>query len=534
MYDRYLKYEELTAELERLAATYPGLAKLESIGKTFEGRDIWLMTVSDPAMGSPESKKAFCMDGNIHGGEVASSMVVMETLNRLLEGYGKDEKITRLLRKTTVYAIPRIHADGAELYLTTPGSVRGSVEKVFPPQDGVVPRDLNGDGWIVKIRVRNPAGKWKVSLLDPRIMEERDPLDTEGVFYDLLPEGMLRGEDAIALRAAPPEADLDPNREFPFNWISDPPSENGQAIGGPAPLHDPETRALYEFVLAHPNICFEQNFHTFGGLHISPLDFCPEMTADERDAMAFARMGQALHRESGYQVEGIFPPGAKDIAHGSYTTWLYWERGITAYVTELWDWHKQCDPERNPAWSMFFVSCREQFEREQTSALKWDAEQNDGQGFMDWTPFEHPQLGPVEIGGWREKFTSWNPPVHRLWDVLDRGFATCMASLAAMPDTHIDSVRALEAKDGWVKLEIALSNRGFLPTASSQLAAKKGFGDLRVKAQIGDGTAEKQLIQMEGYSRKRVVMEIQGSPGEKVTVTLEGNRSGSDRWQGSV
>ena len=340
---------------------------------------------------------------------------------------------------------------------------------------------------------------------------------------------MLRGEDAVRLRAAPPEADLDPNREFPFNWISSPPSESGQAIGGTAPLHDPETRALRDLVLGHPNICFEQNFHTFGGLHISPLDFCPEMTPDMTDAAAFGKLGEALHAASGYQVQGIFPPGEKDIAHGSYTTWLYWGLGITAYVTELWDWHRQCDPERNPAWSMFFVSCREQFEREQTSALRWDAEQNGGQGFMDWIPFDHPQLGPVEIGGWREKFTSWNPPAHLLQGVLDRGFATCMASLAALPRVGIDSVRTLAGTEKGVQVEIAVSNRGFLPAASSHLAETKGYGDLRISVGTGETAEEKQLVNLEGYSRLRVVLEVPGQKGNPATVTLRGTRCGETR-----
>ena len=524
MFDHYLKYDELTAFLRTLVEKHSAIAAMESIGKTYEGRDIWLITVSDPMTGAPESKKAFCMDGNIHGGEVTSSMAVLYALEKLLLGYGTDEKITALLKNTTVYAIPRIHADGAELCLTTPGRVRGGVEKFFPPKDGVVPQDLDGDGAIVKMRVKNPAGKWKVSSLDPRIMEERGPLDLEGEFYDLLPEGMVRGEDLISLHRAPDQEDLDPNRQFPFNWKSDPPSEFGQPIGGPSPLHDPEVRAVHDFRLAHPKICFEMNFHTFGGLHITPLDFCPEFEAQPQDAMAFQKMDQALHAATGYQVEGIFPPGAKDIACGSYTTWLYWDRGITAYVTELWDWHKQCDPERNPAWSMFFVCCREQFEREETCSLRWDEENNNGEGFMPWTEFDHPQLGKVELGGWREKFTSWNPPIPLMEGVLEKAYAVCTTSLAMLPRLNVDSARILE--NGQV--EIVLSNTGFLPTASSAQAVKKGVGnDLAVAVECGGQTQRKQLISLDGFSRMRLVMDMNARPGDEITITASASRAGS-------
>lgn len=523
MFDHYLKYGELTDFLHNLVEKHHEIAQLSSIGKTYEGRDIWLVTVSDPATGAPETKKAFCMDGNIHGGEIASSMAVLYTLDKLLSGYKKDEKITDLLENTTLYAIPRIHADGAEYALTRPGRVRGGVEKFFPPRDGVVPQDLDGDGEIVQMRVKNPAGRWKVSDLDPRIMEERGPLDLTGEFYDVLPEGMVRGEDLISLHRAPDQEDLDPNRQFPFNWKSNPPSEFGQPIGGPSPLHDPEVRAVHDFMLAHPNICFEMNYHTFGGLHITPLDFCPELQPEGQDAEAYSKIDKALHSATGYQVDGIFPPGAKDIACGSYTTWLYWERGVTAYVTELWDWHKQCDPERSPAWSMFFVCCREQFEREQTCGLRWDEEQNGGKGFLNWTKFQHPQLGEVELGGWKEKFTQWNPPIPLLQGVLEKACAACETSLALLPRLKVDAARLI----GDNKVEIALSNTGFLPTSSSAQAVKKGVGnDLSVTVECGGQTICKQLISLDGFSRMRVVIDIAANPGDPITVTAKASRAG--------
>lgn len=521
MFDHYLKYDELTAYLTSLVEKHSGIASLSSIGKTYEGRDIWLVTVSDPATGAPETKKAFCMDGNIHSCEVTSSMAVLYALETLLEGYGRDEEITALLRDTTVYAVARINADGAEMYLTTPDQVRGSVEKFYPPRNGVVPQDINGDGWVLKMRVKNPAGRWKISALDPRIMEERGPLDVTGEFYDLLPEGMVRGDDLISLRAAPPQEGLDPNRQFPFDWV------NSQ-VGGTAPMHDPEVRAMHDFMLAHPNICFEQNFHTYGGLHITPLDFCPDLQAPDADASAYAKIDRALHSVSGYQVDGIFPPGAKDIAHGSYTTWLYWDLGIVAYVTELWDWHKQCDPQRNPAWSMFFVNSREQFEREQTCSLRWDEEKNNGEGFMDWTPFEHPQLGRVEIGGWREKFTNWNPPLPMLQGVLDKALAVCKSSMALLPRLQVDGLRTLKEENGVCKVEIALSNLGFLSTASSAQAVKKGLGnDLTVTVECGGGKVSKRVDNLNGFSRLRVLMDVPGKAGDAVTVRVRATRAGS-------
>ena len=381
LFDHYLRYDEMTDCLQHLVAAYPGLASMESIGKTYEGRDIWLTTLTDASTGSPETKSALSMDGGIHATEVASTMGVLYTLDALLSAFGTDPAVTELLRLHTVYAIPRINADGAELVLTTPGRVRGSVEKYYPLQDGVVPQDINGDGEILKMRVPDPAGRWKVSDFDPRVMEERMPADRKGPFYTLVPEGMVAGEDLIALHEAPPQEGLDPNRQFPFDWSPRVPDDCGQNTSGPAPLHDAEVQVLQHFILSHPNIAFEMNFHTYGGQHISPLDFCPREKPQENDAMLFDSLGKMFHSLTGYQTSGIFPPGAMDIAHGSYTTYLFWTLGIPAYVTELWDFLVQADPERPAGWSMYFVTSREQFVRENTTQLRWDEEQNNSQGF---------------------------------------------------------------------------------------------------------------------------------------------------------
>jgi hypothetical protein len=48
--------------------------------------------------------------------------------------------------------------------------------------------------------------------------------------------------------------------------------------------------------------------------------------------------------------------------------------------------------------------------------LRWNDEELEGEGFASWTPYDHPQLGKVEIGGWRRRFTARNPPLRFLRD----------------------------------------------------------------------------------------------------------------------
>src|SRR5438477_12127928 len=96
-FDRYYRYGELTKILAAFASEFPDLVHLESIGKSHEGRDIWLATVTNSSTGEAKDKPAFWCDGNIHASEVSASASVLYILNKLTTSFGKEETITRAL-----------------------------------------------------------------------------------------------------------------------------------------------------------------------------------------------------------------------------------------------------------------------------------------------------------------------------------------------------------------------------------------------------------------------------------------------------
>ena len=65
-FDTFYRYDDLTRILKAFADEYPQLVQVASIGKSYEGRDIWLATVTNTATGPAEEKPAFWVDGNIH------------------------------------------------------------------------------------------------------------------------------------------------------------------------------------------------------------------------------------------------------------------------------------------------------------------------------------------------------------------------------------------------------------------------------------------------------------------------------------
>ncbi|HEX9440148.1 MAG TPA: M14 family zinc carboxypeptidase, partial [Roseiflexaceae bacterium] len=119
-FSRYYRYDELTDALKGFADEYSSLATLESIGKSYEGRDIWCMAITNRATGPDLEKPALWLDGNLHATEVTGAMGALHVIQRLLTGYGADAAITRLLDTRVFYIVPRVNPDGTEQYLTTP------------------------------------------------------------------------------------------------------------------------------------------------------------------------------------------------------------------------------------------------------------------------------------------------------------------------------------------------------------------------------------------------------------------------------
>jgi len=178
-FDHYYTYDESVEFLKSASQEHPRLTTLESIGKSGEGRDIYALTITDKDSGEAKSKPAIYIDGNFHAGEVTGSMINLYAIKHILVNYGIDERITRLLKENTLYVIPRVSPDGAEVYLTTPETLR-SVPRPYPfpnpdELEGLYPADIDGDGHILTMRVKDDTGEWKVSDQDPRAMVRRAP-----------------------------------------------------------------------------------------------------------------------------------------------------------------------------------------------------------------------------------------------------------------------------------------------------------------------------------------------------------------------
>ena len=504
-FDTYLRYEELTRTLRALAEEHPGLCRLGSIGKSYEGREIWLAEITNPETGPASEKPAFWVDGNAHAGEVTGSMAALYLIETLLEGYGADERITRLLDRQSFYVLPRLSPDGAERYLSTPYTLRASLRPWPEPEEepGLHPEDLDGDGHIVQMRVEDDNGEWRVSAEDGRLMILRAPdeAETGGKYYRLYREGTFKDYDGFERRIARPLFGLDMNRQYPYHWQE----EAEQKGAGPYPLSEPESRAQVDFLLGHKNVFGLHTYHTFCGAILRPYSNRPDDELPEHDLAVYKALGERGTELTGYpniSVYHDFRYEPDKFITGALDDWAYDYYGVFAFTIEFWSMAKSAGVEVED----FIEFFRDPPEEAQLKMLAWNDGELDGGGFMDWTPFEHPQLGRVEIGGWKTKFTAQNPPPKFLRAECEKltRFALSHARAAPRLEARLGTE---ELSPGLKRLELTVENTGYLPTNVTRIAAdKKLVKPVEVKmtlpegASLVSGEAEVELGHLAGRS----------------------------------
>ncbi|HQX61931.1 MAG TPA: M14 family metallopeptidase [Thermomicrobiales bacterium] len=469
---RFHTFDEMTGLLKGLVATYPTLATIESIGQSHEGRDIWLLTITNQQTGAAGDKPAMYIDANIHAGEVTGCNVALYTIEMLLAGYGNDADITELLDTRTFYIAPRVQPDGAELYLTTPYTLRSSVRE-WPggdPDDGLTAEDIDGNGLILQMRVRDPKGEWRVSDHDARLMVKRRPDELTGEFYRLYTEGVLNNHVRGPVTLARPKWGLDQNRNWPANWS---PVQRG---GGPHPLSEPETRAVATFVESHRNIVMIQNYHTTGGVILRAPCAVDDKTLPPRDVDTYKKIGDIGEGITGYPCASVFDAfqevddSGRRSQSGGFIEWTYYHLGVFSFATELWDLQSRAGIERPANDAM--RSMREQTEDDGLKLLRFNDEHLGGRCFVPWKAHEHPQLGAIEIGGWKTKEIRQNAPAEFLPDECERNAAFTVRQAAMTPIIAIGDVAVEKIADDAFVVRAMVANEGYLPTYGAEMARR--------------------------------------------------------------
>lgn len=477
--DKYVNHEELSEILKGFAEEYPDYVDLEEVGKSLEGREIWAVTITDKKTGKHSDKPAMLVSACIHAGEITGTQVSLYLMNYILEHAGRDPYIDRILSRRTLYVLPRTNPDGAEKFITTEFESWGNLRPFLldPEVQGLERMDVDRNGLLLLMRKKDKNGEWKISELDDRLMTPREPYEYEGEFYSVYPEGMLVGDqvDPDDFKVLPRKFQLNMNRNYPDGWNI----QTSVLEGGEYPLSEPETSAVAHFIMGHKNIGTLNDLHTNAGVLIRPYSYQDDSAIPNFDMELYKQFGEMGKRETGYDLVGVYEAFATPNAparRGCLDDWTYENYGILSLTTELWDLAAKAGIGKEEG---NYYPDQFKTEEEELTMLKWNDEHLDGKNFIRWTPFEHPQLGAVEIGGWNWKYTAKNPPVQYLEEECEKVCRMLIKQINFLPELELKKKRAEKLSDGLYKVEVILENAGFMPTYLMQKAL-----DNRVDQQV--------------------------------------------------
>lgn len=533
-WNRYNDHAGISDICKKIAAAHPDLCKLESIGKSFQGRDLWCLTISDFKKGGDVHRKpAMYIDGNIHSNEVQGSEFALYTAWYLTESFGDVKYIQELLADKTFYIVPTINPDARDNFFheaNTASSPRSGLIPVDNDRDGAVDEDgyddLDKDGNIVMMRRKNPNGRWKQDTKDPRRMVQVGP-EEKGEYELLGQEGIDNDGDGLVNEDGY-TFEYDPNRDWGWGW--QPNYIQGGAYKYPFSL--PENRAVMEFVMKHPNIAAAQSYHNSGGMILrgpgGQEDVGTYNANDVRIYDVLGKKGEELL--PGYRYLVVY----KDLysAYGGELDWFYGGRGVYTFSNELWTsylmFNKGNDNNDNSG-----VDPSYQFDR---YLLFKDA-------FVEWHEYNHPQYGKIEIGGFKKNFGRMHPGFLMESDA-HRNMSFSIFHCYQTPKLSIDSIAEKDLGDGLKEITAVIANERIIPTHASQdlkfkierpdyislTGAKVVAGmvvdnrDLNITTEQKNNPAIVEVGNIAGQSTVTVRWVVQGSG--KYTITVDSKKGG--------
>jgi len=454
-WNRYNDHAGIGDILKKIVKAYPNLAKLESIGKSYDGRDLWCIAITDYSKGDANKKPGMYIDGNIHSNEVQGSEFALYTAWYLTESFNDNKFIKELLTDKIFYIVPTINPDARDSFFKNPNnahSPRSGVVPVDNDMDGLVDEDgyddLDGDGSIVTMRRKSLNGRFNIDPSNPNRMIAAGN-DEKGEYEILGQEGTDNDGDG-QVNEDGAQFEYDPNRDWGWNW--QPNYVQNGAYKYPFSL--PENRAVMEFVMKHPNIAAAQSFHNAGGMILRGPGALEDLgtyhAADIQVYDAIGKKGEDII--PGYKYLVVY----KDLysVFGGELDWFYGGRGIYTYSNELWTPYLMynSDATRDANDNTSF-----QFDR---YLLFKDA-------FVEWHEYDHPQYGKIEIGGFKKNFSRMHPGF-LLESDAHRNMAFTIYHAYHTPKLEIDSIVEKDLGDGLKEVTAIIGNKRLMPTHSSQ------------------------------------------------------------------
>ena len=303
---QYYNYQNMTDLFYDLEENHSDIMSLVSLGKTYEGRNIWMVKLSDN-VDEDEDESGVLLMGAHHGNEKPSFEALIFFIKHMIENYGKEntdndedgqinediidgidndedglvdedpseDRVRDAIDNTQIFLIPMVNPDGVE-YMD---SRNDGWRKNRAPKEGQtynIGVDLN----------RNYAYKWRL--------------------YDIFPEA------------------------YGDSWTSNPESWNYR---GEYPFSENETTAVKNFVESE-DINISLSYHSYGEFIIYPWMHTSQYTPDEEIFISIGEGMASISKYDFYKGKGTLLPWPGGTI-GTSENWLYGERNILSFTIEL-------------------------------------------------------------------------------------------------------------------------------------------------------------------------------------------------------
>jgi len=521
-WDRWLDHDEIGERMQLMQRTWPEFLSLQSLGESYGGREMWLMTINNPDTGPEADKAAMMIEANVHGNEIQGAEVTLYTIWYLMENYGEIDDVTRLVDERVFYLLPSVNPDGRDYFLDQTGSgARTGHVPVDSDGDGLFdedgPDDLNGNNMIEQIRKYVPGqGTHMPDPLDPRIMR-RVPPDQMGDWVLLGSEGL--DNDGDGLTNEDPVGGYDPNRNYASDW--QPNYIQGGSMNYPFEL--PEARAINDFQMSHPNIAGFQSYHNTGGMLLRGPGAAWQGTYPRSDIQVYDELGEFGERMLPYYDYLVIWQGLYTV-HGGSIDWTNDGLGIVSFSNELWNGgqyfnspllqEQQQDPDQpiSGQYGRYF----------------FDDFLEMGDQYVEWAPFDHPEYGQVEMGGWKKLSGRVNPRFMSM-ELFHRNMAFTLYHADQMPLMTMGRTSVEQVEGDVYRVRVDIRNERLIPTITARgrdnavvrpdLLTVDGNVEVIAAGWVNDrfGSSPTQLIDQHELDR---ILIRSGHPG-RTTRTVE-------------
>ncbi|MBP1660093.1 MAG: peptidase carboxypeptidase [Candidatus Aminicenantes bacterium] len=648
----YHDHAALTKALQALAAANKAVVKIESIGKTKGGRDIWALEIANPGAVAPAKRPALLIAAGFEGDHLVGTEIALASAEYLVKNAASDASVKSRLDGGTIYIVPRLNPDGAEgFFAPLKTGSKTNAEPFDDDNDGRIdedgPEDLNGDGLITAMRIPAAGGEYIIDPEEPRLMKRADPKKGETGAFKLSTEGVDNDGDGFVNEDPPGGIDL--NRNFAHEYPYYKPG------AGPHMVSAAEARALMAWIVAHRNVAAVLTFGGSDNLIVPPTGAGRLGPARELDLARFADAAAAAARSAGFiQTGGAMGAGrggrfmtgefslemlmgggaggrqaqrqtqgaessrfmmpdrkaATTVAtadydyfkavsdkyieltgfrqpllvrepQGAFFQYGYFQFGVPSFSTPgfgLTTAEPSPGPRRmggaapgagegvppgqtgqgapagrqttviasgGPEGIMMMQAGPGAFGQGQAPAaaaalapgidkqvLKWlDAEKIDG--FVKWAKVRHPELGEVEVGGFKP-YAVANPPAGKLAELglSHAKFAVHLSGLFAQ--VKVASLEAAAHGGGLYRIKAEVENAGFWPTSLAQGQTARSVKPTMVRLGVDpgailSGSAKTSFLPVLAGSGSRARYEwlVTGKAGQVVELLVQSEKGGS-------